>query len=399
MTLGLSVHFIDIRVNFRQSNGMKLKTAGNALLLVWLGTVPSQGAVKFEQRVLDHQFNAQGADIGDRSPSGMCDIIASGGGLIYWYADGKRHLIDEQSGGSLMIHLRTADVDRDGDIDAIVADHANSIRYYENPGSGPRKTQPWPRHVVDAGCVGAHAVALGDINKDGRIDIVASGEDRSTPPDSIYWFEGPENPNAGKPWKKHVFGPGQSGGLAHYPGVGDIDLDGRLDVVHAAKKGEWYRMWTQPSEPGKPWKFTTIGTQYIQATNIQIGDVNGDGRPDLVASQGHYFGVLWFEAPHWKPHYIDQTLNSPHTLVVADLDADGDLDIATCAYESKVLCWFENDGRAQFMRRDISTQQCAYDLAARDVDGDGDLDLVVAGQNSKNVCWYEQMGRPKTSKK
>ena len=94
------------------------------------------------------------------------------------------------------------------------------------------------------------------------------------------------------------------------------------------------------------------------------------------------------------PHYIDQSLKSPHTLAVADIDSDGDIDVVSCAFESKVLSWFENSGRGQFVRHDISLNQQAYDLVARDVDGDGDLDLVVAGQESRTVSWYEQVGRP-----
>ena len=80
--------------------------------------------------------------------------------------------------------------------------------------------------------------------------------------------------------------------------------------------------------------------------------------------------------------------------MLADLDRDGDLDGATCAYESAMLVWFENDGKGLFTTHVISKNQQAYDLVARDVDGDGDLDLVVAGQRSENVVWYEQSGRP-----
>ena len=94
------------------------------------------------------------------------------------------------------------------------------------------------------------------------------------------------------------------------------------------------------------------------------------------------------------PHYIDQTLKSPHTLAVADIDSDGDMDLVTCAFESRVLAWFENKGRGDFERHNISLNQQAYDLVARDVDSDGDLDLVVAGQESRTVSWYEQVGRP-----
>ena len=360
----------------------------------WGAICAQAGDLKFTKHVLDSGFGARGADIGDRDAKGMADIIASAGNHVYWYADGERHLIAQVKGPANCIHLRTADIDRDGDIDVIVADHRNAIRYYENPGAGPAKKKTWPHRFVDKQCIGAHAVALGDINGDGRIDIVASGEASATPANSVFWYACPKNPNTNEPWPKHVLGPDQGGGLAHYPAIGDLDMDGKPDVAHAAKfkdGGEWYRIWTQPKNGKKPWKFKEIGAGYTQATNVQIGDIDGDGRNDILATQGHHTGVLWFRAPDWKPRYIDQELRQPHTLVLQDLDGDGDLDGATCAYESKALVWFENDGKGAFKRHTISDDQCAYDLVARDVDGDGDLDLVVAGQNSKNVVWYEQV--------
>lgn len=361
---------------------------------------------KFTRHVVDNDLQSFGADIGDRNEHGPADIVALDWNRIFWYANGERHLIDELPMPALLIHLRTTDIDLDGDVDVIAADHRNGrIYYYENPGAGARKRERWVRHLVDDRIRGSHAVALADLDKDGRMDIVASGEVEAQPGNTLFWYAGTTNVNTLERWPRYELGPGQSGGLAHYPGIGDVNLDGKLDVVLAAKnndpkppvkRGEWYRLWLQPEDAKQPWKFSEVGTNFTQATNIQIGDVNGDGVPDLVATQGHHTGILWFEGPSWKPHYIDQTLKSPHSLVLADLDRDGDLDIATCAFESKVLCWFANDGKAQFTRHDISTDQAAYDLVARDMDADGDLDLIVAGQNSRNVVWYEQTGTLRT---
>ena len=69
--------------------------------------------------------------------------------------------------------------------------------------------------------------------------------------------------------------------------------------------------------------------------------------------------------------------------------ADGSVDAVTCAKDSMVCAWFENDGKGEFFTRVIHLDQAAYDIRLVDMDGDGDLDVLVAGQNSKNVVWYE----------
>jgi len=232
---------------------------GNATTQVKPSTVVA--GPQFIQHVVDSQLYSLGADMGDANNHGPADLIASDAQGIYWYGDGGKHVIDEFNTPTLFIHLRTTDIDHDGDIDAVAVDHRNgNLFYYENPGRGPAKAGPWPRHLVDDKVVGAHAVAIADIDRDGRIDIVASVEAEATPPVSVFWYACPENPNQAARWPKYTLGPGRGGGLAHYPGIGDVNGDGRLDVVHAAKQGEWYRMWLQPEDPTQPWIFKEIGT-------------------------------------------------------------------------------------------------------------------------------------------
>ena len=117
--------------------------------------------------------------------------------------------------------------------------------------------------------------------------------------------------------------------------------------------------------------------------------MNGDGKTDFIASRGHGRGVLWFEAPNWKLHDINPDLKSPHCRTIADFDQDGDIDAATCAYESRIAAWFENDGKGAFKTHILDEDQAAYDIRSVDMDSDGDLDILIAGQRSKNVVWYE----------
>ena len=122
--------------------------------------------------------------------------------------------------------------------------------------------------------------------------------------------------------------------------------------------------------------------------------MNADGLADFVASRGHGVGVVWFESPNWIERSIDADMESPHSLVLADLDLDGDLDVASCGFKSERLSVYMNNGLGKFTQLDLDTAQQSYDLRAVDMDGDGDLDLLNAGRGTGNVVWYENPRQP-----
>jgi hypothetical protein len=211
----------------------------------------------------------------------------------------------------------------------------------------------------------------------------------------------PERPSQAAAWHRFVVADHDAPGLSHYLGLGDVNGDGRTDVASAAKggptaqpgTGDWFAWWEAPTDPTKVFKKHLIAIDQPGATNILMADVNGDRQTDFIATRGHGKGVVWFEAPDWKPHVIHETLASPHCLAVADIDGDGDLDAVTCGYEDRIAAWFENDGRGNFTTHVISSDQAAYDIRLIDMDADGDLDVLIAGQLSQNVVWYQNPGK------
>ncbi|MBY0373643.1 MAG: VCBS repeat-containing protein, partial [Bryobacteraceae bacterium] len=250
--------------------------------------------------------------------------------------------------GIQIIHSAVMDVDGDGDLDYIGARYSPGLLFWLERPRSPL-TEKWRYHVIDdaekGGVDGIHGMILGDIDRDGRLDLVAnSAQPKGAFPESLAWFKIPRDPR--RPWIRSVFASKDAPGLSHYHGIGDVNGDGRPDIASAAKtlpNGNWFAWWEQPRGGGPvPWKKHVIASGQEGATNILMADVNRDGKLDFVASRGHGFGLVWFEAPHWTPHELGAKLAGPHSLATADIDGDGTIDLATCAKDSGIVAIFLN---------------------------------------------------------
>ena len=335
----------------------------------------------------------------DFTKDGKVDIIShcNRKTRLFVGPDWKEVLLTETPEIPRMIHSETFDVDGDGDQDFIGARYnPGRIVWLEQPDKP--LTEKWPLRLVDDRVHGIHGLIKGDVDRDGRIDLLATSAQPKPPfPESLAWFRVPTNPKSADRWQCNVFAKNDAAGLTHYLGFGDVNNDGRPDAATGAKggptarpgTGNWFAWWEAPQNPEDTWKKHRIANDQFGATNIHPADVNNDGKMDFIASRGHGVGVVWFEGPNWKLHEIHPTLKEPHCLVAIDLDNDGDVDAATCAFGDKQAVWFENDGAGKFTTHVIGHNQEAYDIRACDLDGDSDLDLLIAGRASNNVVWYE----------
>jgi hypothetical protein len=116
------------------------------------------------------------------------------------------------------------------------------------------------------------------------------------------------------------------------------------------------------------------------------GDVNGDGRPDLIVS-GRNGRVIWYENPGWAKHVIADEVTSQSGSAAADLDGDGDLDVVVG------VTWYENLGEGgSWSAHELFAGNFAmtHDTVIADVDGDGRPDIAMRGETHSTVYVYLQ---------
>lgn len=357
--------------------------------------------VAFKKYTLTNDFISEGVAVADVNKDGRADVLA---GTHWFEAPGwkKRDLaiprkFKTTEYSNAFLHF-TSDINHDGWMDLIRIDFpGESAKWHENPG---KKKGYWREHILYAS-VGNESPSMYDVDNDGSADLICNNSIEK----KMVWLSAPKK---GKDslWQEYVISNDSLTGthkFTHGLGYGDINLDGRKDVLF--REGWWEAPANRKQEN---WKFhrADFGAECAQ---MYIRDFDGDGDQDVLSSSAHKYGIWWYEqikdadSTRWEKHEIFNELAQSHSLVMADVDGDGDEDFLTGKRyyahngndpgedEPAKLYWFEyQPGKTPTWTAHLIDDDSGVGLnfVVEDINGDKLKDIIIS--NKKGVFVFEQ---------
>jgi hypothetical protein len=379
----------------------------------------------WKKTVLDTVFRSEGCAIADVNKDGKMDVLNG----EFWYEapTWKKHEMIKpgdygtgQKSYSNTFACWAEDLNKDGYPDLITINFPGAPCFWmENPGA---KGGHWKRHEIwHSAC--NETPQYVDLFGKGKKVLVMGFQPKASKGNQgqMAYFE-PDPNDATKPWIMHPISVESQPGkevpgtqrFSHGLGIGDVNGDGRADVIVTAG---W---WEQPeAADGKtPWKFHPINAGIPATADIYTYDLNGDKAADLLCSSAHQFGIWSYEQraskPGTSPSFVKvdmfpQLVSETHAMVLADINGDGAADFVTGkrwwshgraepgADWPAMLYWFEarkitegpRKGMTAFTPRVIDTDSgVGTQFTVADLNGDGLLDVAVS--NKRGTFIFEQ---------
>jgi hypothetical protein len=334
----------------------------------------------------EDQQGKMGLAFADVDHNGLLDVVAGS----WVYRQGKSKPDDWQGTrlpGQIDVFF-AVDVDGDRFTDLIGFEGSRAIWLETDEGAARWQAQDVAR-IPDARTQG---YAVGDLDGDGRSELVF------TRGQGLFFIQVPVNPQGD--WRvTEVTRACEEEGIA----LGDIDLDGDLDIVAQGVDGHSTFWFENRLAAGGSWAAHQIGVAGRWIDRVVLADADGDGRLELYASEEsrdhHYDAHLYQFRPAddprrpWRRRAL-LVLRSINSLEAADMDGDGDPDLVVAEHndfdepvevEDNITGILYNDAAGQnwrFMTIEAGTHSSHLGGRTADLDADGDLDIV-------SIAWQQ----------
>ncbi len=341
---------------------------------------------------------------GNAGQGGRNLYITSGDGALLWYdvATGEYGFVDKNADGGVGLVLE--DVDCDGiaeifasDASAATEKGSEAIVMYKLNG------QSWDKYPVCTTIPGhPHDIVFGDIDGDGIREIVTIA--CYTPNPGVYILK-PQYFKGALPvtWSKHEV---YSGVFSEGVSIGDLNLDGKMEIVSGP---DWYSQ--PPDGPfSGHWDRHTYAPNYREMCRTKLADVTGNGRPDIFITDSEFMDGMfsWFEnrpgpgEPLWVEHRLADRVEYSHSLELRQTDRGIDVFLAEMEqggwkhpynYNARLLLYSTKDHGASWTVRELYSGEGSHDAEIEITDAGVTVYGKTLGRwwlNPRIQVWKEQ---------